>query len=135
MSKAFESMEYVIQQRREQPMENSYTCYLFEKGMDKILKKVGEETSETIIAAKNGDRENLVGEFGNAGNLHRDSLDSFHDCKWDKISYSQHYRRNMVYGQLLCKMMFTLNDCQVFFLYKGNLCYNERITPGCFGHP
>ena len=63
MSKAFESMEYVIQQRREQPMENSYTCYLFEKGMDKILKKVGEETSETIIAAKNGDRENLVGEI------------------------------------------------------------------------
>lgn len=63
MSKAFESMEYVIQQRREQPMENSYTCYLFEKGMDKILKKVGEETSETIIAAKNGDHENLVGEI------------------------------------------------------------------------
>ena len=63
MSKAFESMEYVIQQRREQPMENSYTCYLFEKGMDKILKKVGEETSETIIAAKNGDKEELVGEI------------------------------------------------------------------------
>ena len=63
MSKAFESMEYVIQQRREQPMENSYPCYLFEKGMDKILKKVGEETSETIIAAKNGDHENLVGEI------------------------------------------------------------------------
>ena len=63
MSKAFESMEYVIQQRREQPMEKSYTCYLFEKGMDKILKKVGEETAETIIAAKNGDHENLVGEI------------------------------------------------------------------------
>ena len=41
--------------RREQPKEGSYTCYLFEKGLDKILKKVGEECSETIIDAKNGD--------------------------------------------------------------------------------
>ncbi|MGN1030960.1 MAG: phosphoribosyl-ATP diphosphatase [Butyricicoccaceae bacterium] len=59
---AFESMEYVIQQRREQPMEKSYTCYLFEKGLDKILKKVGEESAETIIAAKNGDKEEIIGE-------------------------------------------------------------------------
>ena len=44
-------------------MEGSYTCYLFEKGLDKILKKVGEECAETIIAAKNGDRENLIGEI------------------------------------------------------------------------
>ena len=44
-------------------MEGSYTCYVFEKGLDKILKKVGEECAETIIAAKNGDRENLIGEI------------------------------------------------------------------------
>lgn len=60
---AFESMEAVIAQRRGQPMEGSYTCYLFEKGLDKILKKVGEECAETIIAAKNGDREELIGEI------------------------------------------------------------------------
>lgn len=60
---AFETMEAVIQQRREQPMEGSYTCYLFEKGLDKILKKVGEECAETIIAAKNADKENLIGEI------------------------------------------------------------------------
>ena len=41
----------------------SYTCYLFEKGIDKILKKVGEECAETIIAAKNGDKAELVGEI------------------------------------------------------------------------
>ena len=63
MSKAFESMEYVIQQRREQPMENSYTCYLFEKGLDKILKKCGEECSEVIIAAKNGDNSDTANEI------------------------------------------------------------------------
>lgn len=60
---AFESMEAVIRQRREQPMEGSYTCYLFDKGLDKILKKVGEECAETIIAAKNGDKEELIGEI------------------------------------------------------------------------
>ena len=60
---SFEQMEAVIAQRRSQPQEGSYTCYLFDKGLDKILKKVGEECAETIIAAKNGDRENLVEEI------------------------------------------------------------------------
>lgn len=43
--------------------EKSYTCYLFEKGVDKICKKVGEEASETIIAAKNGDNTELMNEI------------------------------------------------------------------------
>lgn len=60
---ALQAMEAVIAQRRDQPMEGSYTCYLFEKGLDKILKKVGEECAETIIAAKNGDKAELVGEI------------------------------------------------------------------------
>ena len=49
--------------RRANPKENSYTNYLFEKGIDKILKKVGEETAEVIIAAKNHSREELVYEI------------------------------------------------------------------------
>ncbi len=60
---SFEQMAAVIQQRREEPMEGSYTCYLFEKGLDKVLKKVGEECAETIIAAKNADKAELVGEI------------------------------------------------------------------------
>lgn len=60
---SFEQMESVIAQRRAEPQEGSYTCYLFEKGLDKILKKVGEESAETIIAAKNGDKKELVGEI------------------------------------------------------------------------
>lgn len=43
--------------------EKSYTCYLFEKGVDKICKKIGEEASETIIAAKNCDNDELMNEI------------------------------------------------------------------------
>lgn len=60
---SFEQMEAVIAQRRREPQEGSYTCYLFEKGLDKMLKKVGEECAETIIAAKNDDKDELVGEI------------------------------------------------------------------------
>ncbi len=56
-------MYQVILDRRANPMEGSYTCYLFDKGLDKILKKVGEESAETIIAAKNGDSSETVGEI------------------------------------------------------------------------
>ena len=51
-----------VQDRREHPQEGSYTCYLFDKGLEKILKKVGEECAETIIAAKNGVPAETVGE-------------------------------------------------------------------------
>ena len=53
----------VVLDRKEHPMEGSYTCYLFEKGLDKILKKVGEECAETIIAAKNDVPSDTVGEI------------------------------------------------------------------------
>ena len=53
----------MILRRKQNPMEGSYTCYLFEKGLDKILKKVGEESAETIIAAKNNVTEDTVGEI------------------------------------------------------------------------
>ena len=43
--------------------EGSYTCYLFEQGLDKILKKVGEESTEMVIAAKNGVKDETVGEI------------------------------------------------------------------------
>lgn len=52
-----------IEERRRNPIEGSYTNYLFDKGLDKILKKVGEETAEVIIGAKNRDKENLVYEL------------------------------------------------------------------------
>ena len=53
----------VVLGRKAEPQEGSYTCYLFDKGLDKILKKVGEECAETIIAAKNGVQAETVGEI------------------------------------------------------------------------
>lgn len=55
--KVFENEYNTILDRKKNPKEGSYTNYLFDKGMDKILKKVGEEASEIIIAAKNPDKE------------------------------------------------------------------------------
>jgi len=58
----------VIKQRKSDyengtAQENSYTAYLFDKGVDKICKKVGEEATETVIAAKNGNNEELMNEI------------------------------------------------------------------------
>jgi phosphoribosyl-ATP pyrophosphohydrolase/phosphoribosyl-AMP cyclohydrolase len=52
-------LEKVIQSREKERPEGAYTTYLFEKGIDKILKKVGEEAAEVIIAAKNRSAEEL----------------------------------------------------------------------------
>ncbi|SNS77911.1 phosphoribosyl-ATP pyrophosphatase /phosphoribosyl-AMP cyclohydrolase [Bacillus sp. OK838] len=52
-------LETLIKKRKSEMPEGSYTTYLFEKGVDKILKKVGEEAAEVIIAAKNRDAEEL----------------------------------------------------------------------------
>lgn len=49
-----------VQHRKEQPAEGSYTNYLFTEGIDKILKKIGEESAEVIIAAKNPGKEELI---------------------------------------------------------------------------
>ena len=53
-----------VEGRRQEKQEGSYTCYLFEKGLDKILKKCSEECSEVIIAAKDHDRANTIYEIG-----------------------------------------------------------------------
>lgn len=54
----------VINDRKLHPKEGSYTNFLFEHGQDKILKKVGEEAAETIIASKNMDKEEILYEMG-----------------------------------------------------------------------
>jgi len=54
--KVLEDVYSIIVDRKENPKEGSYTNYLFDKGVDKILKKLGEESTEIVIAAKNPDR-------------------------------------------------------------------------------
>ena len=58
-SRIFEDVYNVILDRKKNPKEGSYTNYLFDKGIDKILKKCGEECAEIIIAAKNPETEEL----------------------------------------------------------------------------
>lgn len=57
--KVFESVYDTILDRKQNPKEGSYTNYLFDKGIDKILKKVGEEATELVIAAKNPNPEEI----------------------------------------------------------------------------
>ena len=57
--RVFEDVFSVILDRKENPKEGSYTNYLFDKGIDKILKKVGEEATEIVIAAKNPNKEEV----------------------------------------------------------------------------
>lgn len=63
MDSTLERLYGVVMDRKANPQEGSYTCYLFDKGLDKILKKVGEECAETIIAAKNDVPSDTVGEI------------------------------------------------------------------------
>jgi len=59
----YENLMELLKGRKENPPAGSYTSYLFEKGVDKILKKVGEECTEVIIAAKDDDKPNTVYEL------------------------------------------------------------------------
>ncbi len=63
LGSTLQNLYATIEQRKQTLPPNSYTTYLFEKGLDKILKKIGEETAETIIAAKNSNPTELTGEI------------------------------------------------------------------------
>ena len=60
---SLEGLMGLLKGRKEEKPEGSYTTYLFEKGLDKILKKVGEETTEVIIAAKAEDKRETIYEI------------------------------------------------------------------------
>ena len=60
---SYEGLMKLIEGRKTEKKEGSYTSYLFDKGLDKILKKIGEESSEVIIAAKDGDKAETVYEI------------------------------------------------------------------------
>lgn len=58
----FGKLQRIVEDRKRNPEEGSYTSFLFARGIDKIAKKTGEEAVELVIAAKNGDKEEIVGE-------------------------------------------------------------------------
>ena len=88
----------VIEDRKMNPQEGSYTNYLFDKGLDKILKKVGEEATETIIAAKNHEKEEIVYEIADLI-YHLTVLMAVTNITWDDI-LSELARRELKKGNL-----------------------------------
>lgn len=74
----------VVVDRKVNPKEGSYTNYLFDKGIDKILKKVGEETAEIIIGAKNSGKEEMVYEISDLL-YHLTVLMVEKEATWDDI--------------------------------------------------
>lgn len=84
LQEVLSSVFSVINDRKLHPKEGSYTNYLFDKGIDKILKKVGEEAAETIIAAKNPDGVETVYEIADLL-YHLMVLMSYKDITWDDV--------------------------------------------------
>lgn len=83
--KVFKDVMSVIEDRKVHPKEGSYTNYLFDKGIDKILKKCGEEAAEIIIAAKNHDPEEIIYEISDFL-YHVMVLMSLKGVTWEEIT-------------------------------------------------
>ncbi len=60
MSDILQQLAQILEQRKQQSPESSYVASLYDKGLDKILKKIGEEATETVIAAKDGDKRQII---------------------------------------------------------------------------
>jgi phosphoribosyl-ATP pyrophosphohydrolase len=60
MSEVLHQLAEILEQRKQQSTDESYVASLYAKGLDHILKKIGEEATETVIAAKGGDKEQII---------------------------------------------------------------------------
>ncbi|HIF54877.1 MAG: phosphoribosyl-ATP diphosphatase [Methylococcales bacterium] len=60
MSEVLQQLAEILEQRKKQSADESYVASLYAKGLDHILKKIGEEATETVIAAKGGDKQQIV---------------------------------------------------------------------------
>lgn len=60
MNDVLQQLAEVLEQRKQQSPDQSYVASLYHKGLDQILKKIGEEATETVIAAKDGDKDKIV---------------------------------------------------------------------------
>ncbi len=83
----------IIQERRVHPVDGSYTNYLFDKGQDKILKKLGEEATKTIIASKNMEKSEILYEMGDLW-YHCLVLLAFHNIVPDELFMELMNRRS-----------------------------------------
>ncbi len=74
----------VIQQRKQADPEKSYTASLYDRGLDQILKKLGEEITETIIASKSGENDSIIHEIADLW-FHSLILLSYHNLSPDRV--------------------------------------------------
>ena len=88
----FAREQAVVMDRKEHPEEGSYTNYLFDKGEDKILKKVGEEAAEVVIAGKNRDKDEISYETADL-NYHLTVMLVDNGMTWEDI-YKEMERRS-----------------------------------------
>ena len=63
MSEVLQRLAQVLEQRKHADAESSYVAQLYSKGLDSILKKIGEEATETVMAAKDGNKEKIIYEI------------------------------------------------------------------------
>lgn len=63
MNEILKQLDTVLEQRKDADPDSSYVAKLYAKGLDAILKKIGEEATETVMAAKDGDREQIIYEM------------------------------------------------------------------------
>jgi len=91
-SKVLQEVYEVVADRKAHPKEGSYTNYLFDKGIDKICKKVGEESAEVIIAAKNSSKDEIRYEISDLL-YHLTVLMVEQEVTWDQIFTELESRR------------------------------------------
>jgi phosphoribosyl-ATP pyrophosphohydrolase len=60
MNEVLQQLAEVLEQRKQESADKSYVAGLYSKGLDSILKKIGEEATETVIAAKDGDKQQII---------------------------------------------------------------------------
>lgn len=92
LGKALLTEYQVIKNRKLNPQEGSYTSYLFNKGVDKILKKVGEEATEVIIAAKDNNNKETVCEICDLL-FHIEVLMAERGIEWESVANELEQRR------------------------------------------
>ncbi len=81
----------IIEDRKKNPREGSYTNHLLQNGLDKILKKIGEESAEVIIGAKNSSKDEIIWEVSDLL-YHLSVLLSYFEMSWDDIFGHLRYR-------------------------------------------
>lgn len=98
LSNVLYEVSKVIEDRKVNPKEGSYTNYLFDKGIDKILKKVGEEATETVIASKNDDNKEVIYEMSDLM-YHLSVLLAVKGLSWNDV-FEELARRELKEGNL-----------------------------------